>query len=62
MLRLAVLVYIFVGTTMAGSFVVAALAMGRDTLWPILIAAGLGFGLAIPAALAIARAILSNRR
>lgn len=48
MLRLGFILHLFIGTTMAGSAVIAALVMGRDTLIPILVAAGLGFIVAFP--------------
>jgi predicted PurR-regulated permease PerM len=35
-------------TALMGAFIVAALTMGKDTLQPILIAAALGFVVAIP--------------
>jgi len=55
MIRLALVLYSLIGTTLAGSLVVAALASGYDTLWPILVAAGLGFVAAVPAALVVAK-------
>ena len=57
MLRLASILYAIVGTTMAGILVIAALASGYDTLKYILIAAGLGAVLALPASVFIAKAI-----
>ena len=57
MLRLAMILYSLIGTTLAGSAVIAALTMGYGTLQPILIAAAIGFVLAIPASWAIARAL-----
>ena len=57
MLRLASVLYAIVGTTMAGILVVVALASGYDTLNYILIAAGLGAVLGLPASFYIAKAI-----
>ena len=57
MLRLASVLYAIVGTTMAGILVVVALVSGYDTLKYILIAAGLGSVLALPASVFIAKAI-----
>lgn len=57
MFRLASVIYAVASVTVAGIFVVAALATGYDTLVPILVAAGLGFVLAIPASWMIARNI-----
>ena len=57
MFRLASVIYAVASVTMAGIFVVAALATGNDTLVPILVAAALGFVLAAPASWLIARQI-----
>ena len=54
MLRLAMMLYSLIGTTLAGSAVVVALVIGQDTLRPILIAAALGFIAALPVARAVA--------
>ncbi|AKS46847.1 hypothetical protein SAMN05444287_1971 [Octadecabacter temperatus] len=48
MLRLASILYSIVGSSLAGTFVIAALVTGYDTMWPILIAAVAGFVLALP--------------
>ena len=57
MLRLAGILYSLIATTLAGSFVIAALTMGYDTLQPILVAAAVGFAAALPAAWVIAKKI-----
>ena len=57
MLRLASILYSLIGTTLAGSLVVAALTMGYDTLNPILMAAGVGFVAALPVTWRVAKAI-----
>jgi predicted PurR-regulated permease PerM len=55
MFRLAAVLYSLIGTTFAGSLVVVALTMGRDTLTPILVAAALGAILALPVSWLVAR-------
>jgi hypothetical protein len=60
MLRLAMILYSLIGTTLAGSAVIAALTMGYDTLQPILIAAALGAVLAVPATLVVARKLVAE--
>lgn len=55
MLRLAMLLYSLAGTTLAGSLVIVALVAGYDTARGIIIAALLGFVLAVPASLLLAR-------
>ncbi|MEV8465183.1 CTP synthetase [Fluviibacterium sp. DFM31] len=57
MFRLALLLHIVIGATLAGTVIVVALVLGYDTLTPILIAAGLGFLAAIPASIVVARAL-----
>jgi len=59
MLRLASMLYSLIGTTLAGSLVVVALVIGQDTLKPILIAAAIGFVLAIPVAYVVAKKLTS---
>jgi predicted PurR-regulated permease PerM len=60
MLPLVLIIHIFLGSTLAGSAIVAALTLGYDTLTPILIAAAVGFIAGIPASWAIARRLLGN--
>lgn len=57
MVRLALILHIFIGATLAGVAVIAALVTGWDTLLPILGAAALGFAVAFPVSWAVARAI-----
>lgn len=57
MTRLMMILYSMISTALAGSFIVAALTMGYDTLNPILIAAAAGFGLALPVSWFVARQI-----
>jgi hypothetical protein len=57
MLRLALILYSMIATTLAGVLVIAALTAGFDTLRPILIAAGSGAVIAFPVSLYIAKRI-----
>lgn len=61
MTRLAGILFSLIATTLSGTFIVAALTMGYDTLQPILIAAGLGAVIAVPASWLIAKAIVANQ-
>jgi len=60
MLRLASILYSLIGTTLAGTLVIAALTMGYDTLQPILVAAAVGFVVALPVAWLVAKGIVEN--
>lgn len=60
MMRLASILYSLISTTLAGSFIVVSLVAGYATLNPILIAAALGFVLAVPVSWLIARQITDN--
>lgn len=57
MFALTLIIHIFLGSTLAGSAIVAALSAGYDTLAPIVIAGGAGFVLAFPVSWYIARSI-----
>ncbi|MCI5039080.1 MAG: hypothetical protein MRY81_05290 [Donghicola eburneus] len=59
MLRLTLLLFIFIGTTLAGSAVIAALASGNDSVATILIAAAIGAVAGIPASWAVAKTLYS---
>ncbi len=61
MIRLAALIYAMTGPTLAGILIVAALATGLDTMRPIVIAAILGFVLALPIAYVIAKELSRPR-
>ena len=54
MLKLAAMIYIMVGSMLAGVFVVAALTMGRMDAMSIALAAAAGALVAIPAAWMVA--------
>ena len=60
MTRLAGMLFSLIAPTLAGTFMVAALTMGYDTLQPLLIAAGVGAVIAIPATYFISKAIVEN--
>lgn len=57
MLRLALLLHTIISTTLMGTAIVIALLAGYDTLVPILAAAALGFVVAIPVSITVARAL-----
>ena len=60
MLPLTLIVHIFLGSTIAGSAIIAALTMGYDTLTPILWAGIGGFVLSAPISWYVAKAITEN--
>jgi len=62
MFRLASMLYSIIGTTLAGSLMVAALTAGYDTLIPILVAASVGAVVALPVTWLVARAIVTQQR
>jgi hypothetical protein len=57
MTRLTLILFSIISTSLMGTGIVVALTMGMDTLTPILVAAALGFVLAIPASWLVARQI-----
>ena len=59
-MALFLLVYIFLGATLAGSFMVTALTMGMDTWQPVLYSSLAGFAIAIPIAWVVAKKIREN--
>lgn len=60
MARLTMILFSMISTAMMGSFIIATLTMGYATLNPILIAAALGFVLAMPVSWYVARQILDQ--
>lgn len=60
MIRLALILYALIGTTLAGSFMVAALTAGYTAAQPVILSAALGFGLGIPVSVLVARAITTR--
>ncbi len=61
MLRLGLILHLFIGSTLSGSAVIAALVIGQDTLQPILIAALLGFIAAFPVSYIVAKKLYTLR-
>lgn len=61
MLGLGLILHLFIGATLSGVGVIAALIAGYDTLMPILAAAGIGFVGAFPVSWAVARQLYQNR-
>jgi predicted PurR-regulated permease PerM len=57
MTRLTLVLFSMISTSLMGTALVIALTMGMDTLTPILIAAALGFVLAIPVSWLVATQI-----
>jgi hypothetical protein len=57
MLRLGFILHLFIGSTLAGIGVIAALVTGYDTLTPILMSALVGFLAAFPVTWAVTRAL-----
>lgn len=55
MIRLMMILFSMISTTLMGVGIVIALTMGQDTLQPIVLAAAIGFVLAIPVSWAVAR-------
>lgn len=54
---LTIILHLFIGSTLAGSAVIAVLAAGMGTLMPILWAALAGFVAAIPVSIMVAKAL-----
>lgn len=61
MWRLAGILHLFIGSTLAGSAIVAGLVMGYDDMNGVLIAAALGFIVSFPVTWLIARQLWQNR-
>lgn len=57
MARLAAILFVFLGATLAGSAMVVALVMGYTTGQPLIIAAAIGFLAAIPVSVIAAQKI-----
>ena len=55
MLPLMLILHIFLGSTLAGSAVIAALTLGYDTTVPILVSAAIGFVAAFPVSWTVAK-------
>ena len=61
MIRLAMVLFSIVATTLMGVAIIAALVTGYDTLRPILTAAAIGLVLAVPATWVVARKVAELR-
>lgn len=61
MVWLFLILHLFIGSTLAGSLVIAALASGYDTLQLILIAAGIGFVAAFPVSWIVSKKLYDLR-
>ncbi|CUH64017.1 hypothetical protein TG4357_01019 [Thalassovita gelatinovora] len=61
MLRLGFILHLFIGSTLAGSAMIAALVMGMDTMQPLLLAALAGFIVAFPVTYLVTRALYSSQ-
>lgn len=61
MWRLAGILHLFIGSTLAGSAIVAGLVMGYDDMNGVLIAAAIGFIVSFPVTWLIARQLWENR-
>lgn len=55
MLPLLLILHIFIGSTLAGTAVIAALSLGYDTLTPILVTAAVGFVAGFPLSWIVAK-------
>jgi hypothetical protein len=60
MYRLALILHLFIGTTLAGCAMIAALTMGYDTMYPVVISALVGFFVAFPVSWYVARALYNE--
>ncbi|PSL22146.1 CTP synthetase [Shimia abyssi] len=59
MFRLALILHLFIGSTLAGTGVIVALVAGYTTVTAILLMAALGFALSMPVTWLIARKLYS---
>lgn len=57
MIRLAFILYLFIGVTFAGVAMIAALASGNDTATPLIWAAVIGAVVAMPVTWLVAKAL-----
>ncbi len=57
MLRIALIFYLFIGTTLAGSAMVIALVTGNDTTQPVILSALVGALIGIPVTWFVARTV-----
>ena len=62
MVRLMLMLFVMIATVLMGVGIVAVLAMGLDTMQPIVLAAVAGFAAAIPVAWLVTRQILKGQQ
>lgn len=60
MMRLAMILFSLISTTLMGTAIIGVLVAGYDTMMPIIAAAAVGFVVAIPASWGVAKAIYDN--
>ncbi len=58
---LVFVLHLFIGSTLAGTAVIAALVMGYDSVPNLLIAAGAGFVVAVPVSVMLAKTLMKLR-
>lgn len=61
MIWLGIILHVFIGSTLAGVAVVAALVIGQDTLIPIVTAAAIGFVVAFPVTYVVTKKLYRPR-
>jgi putative flippase GtrA len=61
MVWLGLILHLFIGSTLAGIAVIAALVVGLDTLTPILVAAAIGFVVAFPVTYVVTKMLYQSR-
>lgn len=59
MLQLALIIHIFIGSTLAGAGVILALTLGANSALPLIASALIGFLIAFPVSWVVAKKILS---
>lgn len=60
MIRLALMLHLFIGATLSGVAVIAALVSGHDSVAMLLLSAGTGFILAVPVSAGVARRLYAR--
>ncbi|CUH84710.1 hypothetical protein [Thalassovita mediterranea] len=60
MFRLAAILHLFIGTTLAGSALIVALVTGHDSVSGLVTAALIGFVVSLPATYFVARALFTD--
>lgn len=60
MMRLAMILFSLISTTLMGTGIIAVLVAGYGTLMPILVAAAAGFVVAMPVSWSVAKAMFNS--